>query len=198
MKEMQLSFGISDDWLPGSCVAWNGLLCTSCSPLPILIPSHKSASRRQTRRLWLSLLAKRSSRRCDRLCGSPAVPPTISNGPSVHPPSSFLQHSRTKFMRNQGNEVSGHVWILARGKSDRFQAALGWIREGMTEWEVTPGASTLTSTGAEGAGKANTTHSVSASLSLFLPLFLFASSNNALRKHFCDIRWESGGTRSRW
>lgn len=57
MKEMQLSFGISDDWLPGSRVAWNGLLCTSRSPLPILILSHKSTSRRQTRRLRLSLLA---------------------------------------------------------------------------------------------------------------------------------------------
>lgn len=180
---MQLSFGISDDWLPGSCVAWNGLHCTSCSPLPILIPSHKSPYSRQTCRLWLSLLAKRSKQRCDGLCGSLAVQPTIPNGTPVHPPSSFLQYYITKFKRNQGNAVAGHVWILARGKSDRFQAALSWKREGMRKWELTPGASTLTSTG---AGKANTTHCLC--FSLFLTLFLSTSSNNALRKHLCDLR----------
>lgn len=196
MKEMQLSFGISDDWLPGSCVAWNGLLCTIRSSLPILIPSHKSPSCFQAHSLWLSLLAKRSRRRYDRLCGSTAVPPTIPNSIPVHPPSSFLQYLRTKFKRNQGTTEAGHVCILALEKSDRFQAALIWKRVGVDKWQVIPGASTLTSTGADRAGKANTTHTVSTCV--FLPLFLSTSSNNALRKHFCDLRWESWGTWCRW
>lgn len=68
-----------DDWLPGSCVAWNGLFCTSRSLLPILIPSHKSASHRQAHRLWLSLLAKRSRWRYDELCRSLRDQPPTPN-----------------------------------------------------------------------------------------------------------------------
>lgn len=60
------------------------LLCQSSSPHTSQLP------RSQTRRLWLSLLAKRSRQRYDGLCGSAAGPPTIPNGTSAHPPSSFL------------------------------------------------------------------------------------------------------------
>lgn len=95
-----------DDWLPGSCVAWNGLFCTSRSLLPILIPSHKSASHRQAHRLWLSLLAKRSRWRYDELCRSPGdLTPT--------PNATYLcYHSFSVQKRNQDNTLTGDVWIL--------------------------------------------------------------------------------------
>lgn len=42
------------------------------------------------------------------------------NSTLVHPPSSFLQSTEIKFKCNPGKAVAGHVWILTRGKPDKF------------------------------------------------------------------------------
>lgn len=115
MKEMQPSFSSSDDWIPGSSVAWNGLFCTSCSSLPILIPSspHTRHLPAATNFLRLSLQLENETAISVghrelylQFLTTPCSPSLVS-----------FPVSRIKFKRNQGNVVARFVWLLARVKS---------------------------------------------------------------------------------
>ena len=148
MKEMQLSFGISDDWLPGSCVAWNGLLCTSRSSLPILIPSHKSPSCRQAHRLWLSLLAKTHQTEVQQTLW---VISSSTYNPKRHPCSPTLilspklkerSSSITKATWRQGMSGCWHMRSLKGLRLLSFEKGMEWTSD-----KSPSGASPLTSTG---------------------------------------------------
>ena len=191
MKEMQLSFGISDDWLPGGCVAWNGLLCTSRSSLPILIPSHKSPFDCQARRVPLSLLAKCSKHRCDSLWGVTGSSTYKSQMASLftHPHPLFNAHgprsSITKATRSQSMSGSWHVTSLTGFRLLSSEKGKG----GVQVRSPPPSPQGPPRSLAPGQSQHHT-------FFCCVSLFLLTSSRRTQRKHL-EMR-ASGGTTCRW